>query len=144
MHVYRGELLIPNHYYKATVYFEGMGWWNYAWYTQRILWLLDGLSVGANWVSGANDIWYLHYHLKASGVSVMHSEIIDIIMSVYDRAQVIEIEDLEAVEPILTPDVPLPEPLKVMAKNWKLVAGVVLTSLALLVVLSYGYKKHKK
>lgn len=144
MYVSRGELLIPGQHYKATVYFEGMTWYNYVWYTQRILWLLDGLSVGANWISGKDDTWYLFYHLKASGVSVTHSEVIDTIMHVYDRAQVIEIEDLEAVEPILTPDVPLPEWLKVMGNNWKLIAGITLASLALLVILPSGYKKRKK
>jgi len=155
LYIYRGELLIPDHYYKMTVFFEGMTWYNYVWFTQRILWLLDGLSVGAKWISGINDVWYLHYHLKASGASVMHSEIIDTIMAVYHRAVVMEIEDLEEREALFEPDVPLPDIPDIpvikevnelwvwFVENWKGLAGVIIGIIVLLVILPYGYKRRR-
>jgi len=52
----------------------------------------------------------------------------------------IDCEDLGVIEPLFTPDTPLPEGLK---KNWKLLLGGMVGILALLIALPYGYKRGK-
>jgi len=138
MKVYPDQVIESGYNYKMEIYFEGMTWYNYAWFTQRILWLLDGMSIGANWISGSDDTWYLFYHLKASGATVTHSQIFDTVNTVYERAVLVENIDLEEREPLFEPDTPLPE---VISKNWKWLVAIVITVLVLLVILPYGYKK---
>lgn len=148
MNVWPDDVLEYEHNYKMEIHFPELGWLQGQWVKVKILWNLDAMSIGSNWITGGADTWYLFYHLKASGVVVTHREVFnEAIKTVYDGAMWIDAVDLGEEEPLFTPDVSLPEFIKKipgsLGKYWGSLLAIIIIILVLLVILPYGYKRGK-
>lgn len=127
--------------YKIELHFPGANWLTLQGVKLKVLLNCDSLDIGAKWIAATGDTLFLEYHLKATGRYLTHGELFqEAIKTADDGAMWIDCIDLGEREGILTPDVPMPEWLK----DWKLIAGVIITGLVLLIALPYSYKRKAK
>lgn len=149
MKVYAQDLILDNHTYKMELHFPGLSWVSGQAVKLKILTLLDGYDIGADWTCPlGGDTWFLTYHVKATGRQITHGEMFDwCIYPTADSVLWVDCIDLGIVEPLFEPDIPLPEWLKDLGLNWKMIVIAVISILVALVALKalpYGRRRKAK
>lgn len=113
------DLILDTHTYKMELHLPGLSWISGQGAKVKILSNLDSYDIGASFSCPVGDSWFLTYHLKATGRIITHGEMFDnCITPVYDRTMWIDCIDLGVIEPLFTPDIPLPEPLVKAGKDF--------------------------
>jgi len=151
--VWPDDLLEYEHNYKMELAFPELSWLGGFSVRYQIDALCHTYNIRASWeLPLGSDVWFLSYHLTATGREITHGEMFtNCIKPAYDAAMWIDCIDLGEVTAVFTPEelYPglFPEWLKdfpeAISKNCKWLITVAIIILVLLVVLPYGYKRAK-